>query len=77
LLHASINHLVFALDEKYHRQFAGLLASKFGHDGIEYLSKITGPNRNAIICGKQEIKRANEMLDGRVHDPEGGRFSHA
>jgi hypothetical protein len=66
--------LVIALDEKYRRQFAGLLAFQFGHGGIEYLSKITGLNRNAISRGKQEIKQANEMLDRRIRDPGGGRY---
>ena len=73
LLHASINRLVAALDEKHRRQFVGLLASQFGHGGIEYLSKITGLNRQTIRRGKREIEPANADLDGRIRVGGGGR----
>ncbi len=73
LLHISINRLVAALDEKYRRQFAGLLALQFGHGGIQYLSKITGLNRETISRGKREVEQANADLDGRIRAPGGGR----
>jgi hypothetical protein len=73
LLHASINRLVAVLNEKHRRQFAGLLASHFGHGGIQYLSKITGLNRQTISRGKREIERANVVLDGRIRALGGGR----
>ncbi len=73
LFHTSINRLVAVLDEKHRRQFAGLLASQFGHGGIQYLSKITGLNRETISRGKQEIEQANTDLDGRIRAPGGGR----
>lgn len=73
LLHASINRLVAALDEKHRRQFVGLLASQFGHGGIQYLSKITGLNRQTIRRGKREIEQANADLDGRIRVSGGGR----
>ena len=73
LLHASINRLVAALDEKHRRQFAGLLASQFGHGGIQYLSKITGLHRETISRGKRGIEPANAALVGRIRAPGGGR----
>lgn len=73
LLHASINRLVAVLDEKHRRQFVGLLASQFGHGGIQYLFKITGLNRQTIRRGKREIEQANVDLDGRIRVPGGGR----
>lgn len=73
LLHVSINHLVAALDEKHRRQLAGLLASQFGHGGIQSLAKITGIHRETISRGKREIERANVALDGRIRAPGGGR----
>lgn len=73
MLHTSINRLVVGLDEKHRRQFVGLLASQFGHGGIQYLSKITGLSRNTISRGKQEIKRADAAADGRIRAPGGGR----
>ncbi len=73
LLHTSINRLVATLDEKHRRQFAGLLASQFGHGGIQYLSKITGLDRDTISRGKREIARANVALDGRIRAAGGGR----
>ena len=73
LLHTSINRLVAALDEKHRRQFAGLLASQFGHGGIQYLSKITGLHRETISRGKQEIEGANAALNGGIRASGGGR----
>jgi hypothetical protein len=73
LLHASINRLVAVLNEKHRRQFVGLLASHFGHGGIQYLSKITGLNRQTISRGKREIERANVALDDRIRALGGGR----
>jgi hypothetical protein len=73
LLHTSINRLVAVLDEKHCRQFAGLLASQFGHGGIQYLSRITGLHRETISRGKREIERANAALDGRIRAAGGGR----
>ena len=73
LLHASINRLVAALDEKHRRQFVGLLASQFGHGGIRYISKITGLHRETISRGKREIAGANAALKGRIRAVGGGR----
>ena len=73
LLHVSINRLVAALDEKHRRQLAGLLASQFGHGGIQYLSKVTGLDRDTISRGKQEIERAGVAVTGRLRAVGGGR----
>lgn len=73
LFHASINRLVAALDEKYRRQFVGLLASQLGHGGIQYISKITGLNRQTISRGKREIEQVDTALAGRIRVPGGGR----
>lgn len=73
LLHASINRLVAALDEKYRRQFVGMLASQFGHGGNRYLSRITGLHRETISRGKREIVGANAGLNERIRAVGGGR----
>ncbi len=73
LFHASINRLVAALDEKHRRQFVGLLASQFGHGSIQYLSKITGLNRQTISRGKREIEQVDTTLAGCIRAPGGGR----
>ncbi len=73
LFHASINRLVAMLDEKHRRQFVGLLASQFGYGGIQYISKITGLNRQTISRGKREIEQVDAALDGRIRAPGGGR----
>jgi hypothetical protein len=73
LLHTSINRLVAVLDEKHRRQFAGLLASQFGHGGIQYVSKITRLHRETISRGKREIERANSALERRIRVAGGGR----
>ena len=73
MLHTSINRLVAEFDEKHRRQFVGLLASQFGHGGIQHLAQMTGLNRQTISRGKQEIEPANEALEGRIRAPGGGR----
>lgn len=73
LSHTSINRLVAVLDEKHRRQFVGLLASQFGHGGIQSLSKITGLHRETISRGKREIEQADVTSDGRIRAPGGGR----
>jgi hypothetical protein len=73
LLHTSINRLVASLDEKHRRQFAGLLASQFGHGGLQYLSKITGLDRDTISRGKREIEPADVALTQRIRAVGGGR----
>ena len=73
LLHTSVNQLVFGLDEKHRRLFVGLLASQFGHGGIQYYAKVTGLHRNTISCGKQEIKRANPASGEGIRSSGGGR----
>ncbi len=73
LLHASINRLVAVLDEKHRRQFVGLLASQFGHGGIQKLSKITGLHRETISRGKREIAGTRVALEGRIRTVGGGR----
>jgi len=73
LFHASINRLVAAFDEKHRRLFVGLLASQFGHGGIQYISKITGLNRQTISRGKREIEQVDTALAGRIRAPGGGR----
>jgi len=73
LFHASVNRLVAALDEKHRRQFVGLLASQFGHGGLQYISKITGLNRQTISRGKREIEQVDPTVAGRIRAPGGGR----
>lgn len=73
LFHTSINRLVAALDEKHRRQFVGLLASQFGHGGIQFLSKITGLHRETISRGKREIEQADGALGERIRASGGGR----
>jgi hypothetical protein len=73
LFHTSINRLVAALDEKHRRQFVGLLASQFGHGGIQSIAKITGLHRETISRGKREIEQANGAFGERIRAPGGGR----
>lgn len=73
LFHASINRLVAVLDEKHRRQFVGLLASQFGHGGIQHIAKITGLHRETISRGKREIEQVDAALAGRIRAAGGGR----
>jgi hypothetical protein len=65
---------VFAtLDEKARRLFAGLLAARHGHGGIQLLAEITGLSRNTIRRGQREIADADGTPSGRIRRPGGGR----
>lgn len=69
------------LDEKQKRIFYGSVASVLGHGGITFVNEITGPARNTITSGMDEIespleeKTPQDDKADRVRKPGAGRKS--
>jgi hypothetical protein len=72
-LHAAINRVAAALDEKNRRRFVGLWAAHLGHGGIQHLARVTGLSRTTILQGRREIAQLDHRTDGRVRRAGGGR----
>ena len=73
LLHASINRVAAALDEKSRRRFVGLRAAHLGHGSVQHLARVTGLSRTTILQGRREIERLDHTPQGRVRRAGGGR----
>lgn len=71
-LHASINHVSAAFDEKSRRRFVGLLSMQYGYGGVIYVASITGLSRTTILRGQREVQLADADLGGRIRAPGGG-----
>ena len=72
-LHAGINHVVAALDEKNRRRFIGLWAAQLGHGGIQYMVMVTGLDRATIRRGAREMEVLDQATGSRVRAAGGGR----
>ena len=72
-LHASINRVAAALDEKSRRRFVGLWAAQLGHGGVQHLARVTGLSRTTILRGRREIAHLDSATAGRVRRAGGGR----
>lgn len=71
-LHAGINRVITALDERNRRRFAGLWAAHLGWGGIQRVAEITGLSRPTIARGRRELETGGGST-GRVRRPGGGR----
>jgi hypothetical protein len=71
--HRSINRVMFELDERSRRLFAGLLARQFGRGGVQRVFEITGLSRNTIRRGLRESERVQASDGARIRAPGGGR----
>lgn len=71
--HSAILRVFTTLDERARRLFAGLLAARQGHGGIQRLADITGLSRNTIRRGQREIADVNGAPPGRIRRPGAGR----
>jgi hypothetical protein len=71
--HRAINRVMAELDERSRRLFAGILARRHGHGGIQEVAEITGLSRMTIRRGLRESDRGQPESSGRVRRPGGGR----
>lgn len=72
-LHASINRVAAALDEKNRRRFVGLWATHLGHGGVQHMARVTGLSRTTILRGRREIEQLDYRTEGRARRVGGGR----
>jgi hypothetical protein len=72
-VHAGLNRLVRALDERSRRQLAGLWATQLGRGGVQQMSRITGLSRTTILRGQRELADDTLLDPGRVRAAGGGR----
>ena len=62
-----------ALSERDKRRYAAIEAKKLGHGGQLYLSQILGCSTRTIQRGLAELETKEELLQGQVRRPGGGR----
>jgi len=60
-----------SLNERDRRRYAGIEATKLGHGGIEYVSRILGCDPKTIKQGLAEIQ-ADQELDNQRQRKKGG-----
>ena len=73
--HQSINRVMFELDERSRRLFAGMLARQMGRGGSSRVHEITGLSRVTIRRGVRECKSGQGIELNRVRRRGGGRLS--
>jgi len=71
--HAAINRVLALLDERQRRLLAGLLAGRRGHGGVVAVARLTGLSRTTVRRGLVELRRGDDLPDGRARRPGGGR----
>jgi hypothetical protein len=72
-LHAGINRVAAALDEKHRRWFVGVWAAQLGHGGVQHMARVTGLSRTTILRGRREIEQIERGSEGRIRRAGGGR----
>jgi hypothetical protein len=72
-LHASINRVLAALNEKSRRRFVGLLAIQRGYGAVRYWARVTGLSRTTILRGQREIAQVDAEQDNCIRAAGGGR----
>jgi hypothetical protein len=71
--HGAINRVLALLNERQRRFLAGLLAERRGHGGLVAVARITGLSRTTIRRGLVELRRGDDVPEGRIRRPGGGR----
>jgi DNA-binding IclR family transcriptional regulator len=69
-----MNRVLALLDERQRRLLAGLLAERRGHGGVVAVARITGLSRTTIHRGLVELRRGDDVPEGRARRPGGGRL---
>jgi hypothetical protein len=61
-----MKRLFSSLNEKDRRRYAAVEATKLGHGGIEYISRLLGCDPKTIGQGQSELEGADDLDTGRV-----------
>lgn len=64
-----------SLSEKERRRYAGIEATKLGHGGVSYISKILKCDYGTVLKGQKELKSGIDKDEARQRREGGGRKS--
>jgi len=67
-----MQRLFRTLSEKDKRRYAGIEATKLGHGGIDYISKLFDIDPKTIRRGQQELDLADDPVSERVRKKRWG-----
>lgn len=68
-----MQRLFSTLSEKDKRRYAGIEATKLGHGGIDYISRLFDIDPKTIRRGIQELELADELTSNRVRKKRRGQ----
>jgi hypothetical protein len=68
-----MQRLFSTLSEKDKRRYAGIEATKLGHGGIDYISKLFDIDPKTIRRGIQELELADDLTSDRIRKKRRGQ----
>jgi hypothetical protein len=68
-----MQRLFSTLSEKDKRRYAGIEATKLGHGGIDYISKLFDIDPKTLRRGIQELELADDLTSNRVRKKRRGQ----
>ena len=68
-----MQRLFSTLSEKDKRRYAGIEATKLGHGGIDYISKLFDIDPKTIRRGLQELELADDLTSDRIRKKRRGQ----
>lgn len=68
-----MQRLFSTLSEKDKRRYAGIEATKLGHGGIDYISKLFDIDPKTIRRGMQELELADDLTSDRIRKKRRGQ----
>jgi hypothetical protein len=71
-IEVKMQRLFTSLSEKDKRRYAGIEATKLGHGGIDYISKLFDIDPKTIRRGLQELDLADDLTSDRVRKKRWG-----
>jgi hypothetical protein len=61
-----MKRLFDSLGERDRRRYAAIEATKLGHGGIEYISRLFGCDHKTVRQGQLELEGTDDLATGRV-----------
>jgi hypothetical protein len=71
--HRAINQVLWELNEKNRRRFAGMLALERSYGGVQAVHEITGLSRTTIHLGRREVLKGERKRTTAVRSSGGGQ----
>jgi hypothetical protein len=67
-----MKRLFDSLNERDRRRYAAVEATKLGHGGVEYISRLLGCDPKTIGQGQSELEGTDDLDSGRVRKKGAG-----